>query len=45
MSGQGSRASGVEGAQGLRLAIVAGEWHALVTDALVDGALLSLIHI
>ncbi|MCX6460911.1 MAG: 6,7-dimethyl-8-ribityllumazine synthase [Actinobacteria bacterium] len=39
MSGQGSRASGVEGAQGLRLAIVAGEWHALVTDALVDGAL------
>ena len=39
MSGQGARAAGVEGAQGMRLAIVAGEWHSVVTDALVGGAL------
>ncbi len=39
MSGEGARAGGVTGAQGMRVAILAAEWHATITDALVEGAL------
>jgi len=39
MSGSGARTGGVSGAEGLRVAVVATEWHATITDALVEGAL------
>ena len=38
MSGEGARPAGVAGAQGLRVAVLATEWHSTITDALVDGA-------
>ncbi|HEY2297334.1 MAG TPA: 6,7-dimethyl-8-ribityllumazine synthase [Jatrophihabitans sp.] len=39
MSGEGAPATGpVEGATGLRVAIVAGRWHAEVMDGLIAGA-------
>jgi 6,7-dimethyl-8-ribityllumazine synthase len=39
MSGQGApEMSSVEGADGLRVAIVAARWHATVMDGLLDGA-------
>ena len=38
MSGTGARPAGVVGAQGLRVAVVASEWHSVVMDALVAAA-------
>lgn len=39
MSGQGAPVLPVQDAAGLRVAIVAGRWHAEITDALLDGSL------
>ena len=39
MSGAGARGSGVDGAGGLRVAIVATEWHTDIVDPLIAGAL------
>ena len=38
MSGEGSPALTLEGAQGLRVAVVAAQWHQRVMDGLLDGA-------
>ena len=39
MSGSGAPAAGaVEGAQGLRVVVIAAEWHTEVMDGLLDGA-------
>ncbi|MGH8982513.1 MAG: 6,7-dimethyl-8-ribityllumazine synthase, partial [Acidimicrobiia bacterium] len=42
MSGAGSPQLQIEGADGLRVAIVAAQWHAEVMDGLLDGALRAL---
>lgn len=42
MSGRGSPALHVEGAEGLRVAIVCTQWHEELTDALLAGALRGL---
>lgn len=39
MSQEGIPALDIQGAEGLRVAVVAAEWHRTVTDALLDGAL------
>ncbi|GAB2463253.1 6,7-dimethyl-8-ribityllumazine synthase [Jatrophihabitans fulvus] len=38
MSGEGAPALSVEGASGLRVAVVAAQWHTAVMDGLLDGA-------
>ena len=38
MSGSGTPALQVEGAQDLRVAVVAAQWHAQVMDGLLEGA-------
>jgi len=38
VSGEGSPALTLEGAQGLRVAVVAAQWHQRVMDGLLDGA-------